>query len=283
MSEIFLFKAHIDWFTATSFEPEFYQYWERRLSREGGSKESKILQYVGKFYNLDGGSCFLGSGDQNGRYHSMLRVSGQLADKLFKPLKSQVRQNFVTVTRLDIQSTIPEPAQWSQWTLFNRLKKLKHWVGWVESGGAGAGNLETVYCGKRTSNRMTRIYVKLDVENTRLLRLETEYKAERSNAIAREIAQHGILPDMFLIHELENVIKDDQLTKAFRPGLMGDQPYNIKIRLASSMEKRRTWLLRQVLPAFVEYINSHESNVDVALAFAQAIDKTLNDQRESGY
>ena len=266
-------QAQTDWITATSFETEFWEFWTKKLREEGEAKPSKILQYTGEFFRFGAGSAFLGTGEQKGGEHHMLRLSGNLSNELSRFVWSQRRQGFIRVTRLDLQITIREPHDWSQWRLFNRIKKKKKHVGWVESSAGRAGQLETVYIGNRKSDRMTRVYIKLTAGNNRLVRFETEYKGDRANAIARAIAVDGEMPDNYLRYELEQVINDRMLVVAFVPALIEGRAVTEKIRVESSHEKTSRWLLEQCLPSFSRIINDHDGDGRVLEAFQDAINK----------
>lgn len=267
---LILYSALLDWLTVTSFEDEFFKYWEKRLDglvSEGDTKESRVLQYDGYMYALPGGTAFLGTAIQKGIYHYMLRLSGYAAEENKEPVYSQARQGYAKATRVDLQVTVEKPGKWSQWDLLGRLKDAGRTTGWVESKSFGDA-YETVYVGSRKSERFTRIYVKKSGK-TMLLRYETEYKGRRARAVLKALARTET-PARFLRHELRKTTRDSMLIELYEPSLSGARPLNIKLAVESSVEKTEGWLIGQVLPAFTRHINDHAASGRALAAFYAA-------------
>lgn len=273
-----------DWITATSWEEQFSAYWQKRLEKKAEEKEgraSRNLQYEGRKWNLEGGTGFLGVAIINGRTHWMLRLSGPAANENIESVLSQVRQGFVTVTRLDLQITVLKPKDWSQWELLKRLKSAGRTTGWVESRTRGEA-YETVYVGSRGSNRFARIYTKKAVcgrkekELTMLLRTEIEYKGRRAHAIAKSLSKTGMKDaKSFMAYELQNTLSDDKLRKLFEPHLFAVAPKTIRLALETTADKTEAWLLKQVLPSFSRHINDHMASGRALDGFMGAINDAL--------
>jgi len=267
---LILYSALLDWLTVTSFEDEFFKYWEKRLNKrvsEIDVKESKVLQYDGYMHALPGGTAFLGTAVQKGTFHYMLRLSGYAAEEHKEPVYSQVRQGYAKATRVDLQVTVEKPGKWSQWDLLCRLKDAGRTTGWVESKSFGDA-YETVYVGSRKSERFTRIYVKKSGK-TMLLRYETEYKGRRARAVLKALARTET-PARFLRHELHKTTRDTKLAELYESCLAGAKPLNIKLSVESSVEKTEGWLIGQVLPAFTRHINDHAASGRALAAFYAA-------------
>lgn len=263
----------IDWLTLTSFEGEFQRYWIGRFRERGKHiKTGKILQYDGDYFELDGGTGFLGAAIQNGRVNYMLRLSGNAAEDNKSPAILNRKQGIARCTRIDIQITTDITHKWSQWDLLTRLKSRGKMTGWIESKSKGKG-YETVYIGSRQSERFTRIYIK-QADNPRLLRLETEYKGNRANAILRELG-NGKLLNEFTAYEVQTTIKDKGISAIFEPLLSGVGGYSPRLVPSNSLEKQEKWLLEQVLPSFTRHLNDHNNSGRVLDAFAGAITDAL--------
>jgi hypothetical protein len=270
---LLLHTALVDWITATSYDDGFFDWWEMELLEECRSwSDKKIMQYTGRMFEIEGGTAFLGVAEQRGLFHYMLRLSGYAAEDRKGYVWSSMRNYMVKVTRLDLQVTRPIDKSWSQWELVKRLKEKGRKTGWIESG-TKAVSFETVYIGSRTSERFTRIYVKM-AGGTRLLRLEVEYKGKRSDAIARRLSRGDLssaTAGQYLMHEVQKTYNDEPLRMLFEPALNGVKPITEKLKVESSTEKTEKWLLEQVLPAFTRHINDHSASPQVVNAFTSAI------------
>lgn len=266
----------IDWFTITSFEDSFHDFWLQKFREVAGQdagEERKVLQYAGHVFDIVGGTGFIGTAIQKGVVHHMLRLSGYAAEEYKDYVLSQQRQGFITCTRVDVQVTVPMPAEWSQWDLLVRLREKGRITGWVESKSFGTG-FQTVYVGARASERFTRVYVKKTGE-TLLLRYETEYKGRRARAVLKSLSTDGGA-GRFLAHELQTTTADDALSLVFEPALAGVAPLNIRLKVDTDNEKTAGWLLQQVLPAFTRHINDHSSNGRVLAAFYAACKEAID-------
>jgi len=138
----------------------------------GPMKDARVMQYAG----LKGSRhpYFIGQAEITGRRHYMCQVSGAAAQRFWDVYTVSYPDGFpgrVRCTRLDLQRTIPAPEDDK---LVGRIylaipDDIYH------SRIVGSDATWTVYIGKRTGDRMARIYLKL-LDNERWLRCEYELK-----------------------------------------------------------------------------------------------------------
>lgn len=268
------YEPSIDWVTVTTREGSAWGAWLGAIERISGirridAKRVNIMQYEGYLFQMSWGTAWCGSALQGGADHIMMRLSGNAPDELHAMWKKSILEGWGKVTRIDLQITVSEPEEWNQWYLFNRLKKSGKNVSYISSE-TGA----TVYIGNRQSERMTRLYEKLNNSGEKFLRWETEYKGNRASAIARAIArdEDGAISGR-LLHEIQTC-GDAATEQLFAPNLLGAAVTD-RISVHRSYDKTEKWLLDQCLPAFVKVINSHSSDGTVLLAFLDAAMKAV--------
>lgn len=272
MTYIDLHTAAIDWITLTSFEEEFHKYWQKFVGKD--ARETKIPRYTGWEKDLERGTAVSYAGIQEGREHYMVHLTGPAGDDNRDKAFSQVRQRFAECTRIDLQVTVPMPKTWSQFALLQRLNERGKLTGWRESRDRN-GRFQTVYIGARTSDRITRVYMK-KADEAMLLRFETEYKKPRSNAVARSLADGKATVSQYLMYELQSTVGDEGLRVVFEPSLSGARPLTEKIRVLSSVDKTEKWLLDQVYPSFQRHINDHDASGRVLAAFYASIKEAMD-------
>jgi DNA relaxase NicK len=140
------------------------------------------------------------------------------------------------------------------------------------------GKMETVYVGSRESDRLMRVYIKKDAANNRLVRMEVEYKKPRANKMAQAIATTDNKPSSYLRYDMMKK-RDKQLTRMFGRYL-GETATTERIRREASVDKTRTWLLKQVLPTLKRYVNGHHGDSDLIDMFLDAlIDRDLRPEQ----
>lgn len=279
--------AGTDWLTVvTWFQEHFEEVCRRVVNHETvtGGEIVNFMQYHGtKFYQDRGGTGFMGEAVQNGRQHYLIYVSGESSEWLADLVKDKVNTNQVRVSRIDLQSTVSMRDDWSQWRLFNRLKKAGKTVSFVSSKSTKTNReLSTVYIGKRASDKVLRIYEKEDDEGNVYLRFEAEYKRDRGALIGQRVVNAGALKGGkereeiagFLKFELQK-LKDEKLTLMFKH-LMNYEANRVRVRRVRNADKTRDWLISQVLPAFKKYIQNHDSDPIVTGEFQKAIDDANN-------
>lgn len=266
-----------DYLTITGFNEELKMWFDGAIARHSVKQEDYAIKfrgappYEGTMHTAAAGSAFCGVGWQNGMPHYMVQVSGEMADDLLQPALTLQKNGLAKATRIDLQVTVPYPAGWNQFDFLTRMNARGRMVNFAQSKDT-QGRSETVYVGARTSERFTRIYVKLTHGGEKLLRLEVEYKGKRAAAMGRSL-RAGKRPAEYLAHELQTTFKDKQLTAVFAPCLNGAQPHTERVKISTNTQKTERWLLEQVLPAFVRTINAHDADQRVALAFGDALEE----------
>jgi len=182
-----------------------------------------------------------------------------------------IERQILNVTRLDLQITTEEPEGWGQINLCNRLYSRGKNAAFLGSTDGHTGKrLETVGVGSRTSETYTRIYQKLTDGAERLLRMEVEYKGAKARAIVRDMKTTTFSQQ--LKYHLQSKLSDDKLTAVYANQLEGIKPHNARPRVRSK-DKKKSWLLKTVLPSFEEYINDHSEDGEVASAFLAVLEE----------
>lgn len=271
-SQIVLNEPMIDWLSISTYDENAARAWWRLLD-EMKTEDRNIMQYQGKQGGSGDGTLFVGSGMQKRGMHHLIRVSGALADECRGLLFAQLKQGNVRVTRIDIQITIREPKEWSQWKLFNRRKRAGKTVSWFESKDRDAGTLSTVYVGSRKSDRFSRIYIKPTKGGGRLLRVEVEYKRDRARLSTKLMMdKDGIHPGDLLLHELENAIGDGPLLAVFSPHLAGREAASVTVTATSDDDKTLRWLMEDVFPVFKRIAYSHDMGDQLIIQYGDEIE-----------
>jgi hypothetical protein len=138
-------------------------------SQPGELEPGKWLQYHG--WRRD--SFFIGTGQQKNIRHSIINISGHLADSQFEQL---LPIDTYYCTRIDLQITIPKPAGVDLNVIYKGLKGSE-----IKSSCIQSELNDTLYVGARTSDVFTRLYEK--VLDQMYLRLEFEFKGKVARAI----------------------------------------------------------------------------------------------------
>lgn len=174
-----------DWLTLTTFdEKEAGRLWELLFCLQNARdkvKPARQMQYQG----VGTDTAFMGRGYQKDNQtgetllSTMFRAWGSASHDTLAEIGNEP---IATCTRIDLQITIPLPAEYKARRLKDKLdtaewrgrrRKLKLY----ESDG-----LDTVEIGGRTSDRFIRIYVK-QINGIHWLRFEVEYKDERAQKV----------------------------------------------------------------------------------------------------
>lgn len=277
MANIAINKAQIDWLTVTSFEMDLgWPLLESIYDELESSKQTldaKRMQYLGKASHFENGDLFIGQAEQNGRFHLMLQCSGDVSEIVYEKLRYGLSEGWLRCRRIDLQITILQPEDWSQWRFFNRVKRSGRIPGWHESHAQDGTELATVYVGSRKSNKLLRVYQKW-AESLLLLRYEVEYKGRKAESIGKELARGNFEREQMLMFHVQQ-LGDNQLSAYIEPKLAGviDPAEPKAVQTEGNTIK---WLKESVYPAFVRVINDHSAGGDVAELFIDAL-------RRSGY
>lgn len=249
----------MDWITATSYDYNFYKFWAKEVRDwEGEKKEAKLMQYLGMEVEAKGGTIRLMVGTQRDREHYMLHLTSSVADVYLSDVTNQIQQGFVSVTRCDIQITIPKPKSWSQMEFF-KAQYERSKVTWIDSKDKRSGKmLETVGIGSRTSDRYVRMYTKLGAGEL-YLRFEVEFKGDRAKAVMREILRRDEGKKEILLHELLK-LKSKRAESAFYMAIGAHNPFRVKVQKLTSASKTNRWLVETVLPVLIRQLSDHDDD-----------------------
>jgi len=176
----------IDYLRFTSRSFDSYLRWNEALTAAfpGARKEAKVMQYTG----LKGTTVpyFTGKADINNRRHFMMQISGSAASELW-PLFTPDPQ-LDRCTRIDLQRTIPYDGDPKPSEIYDLIPPSVY-----HSRIIGSDGTWTVYIGKRTSDRMVRIYVKL--LDRPYLRVEYELKGDLATTVADNLKIGSLVID----------------------------------------------------------------------------------------
>jgi hypothetical protein len=271
---ITLNKALADYMTLTSWSEEFFTAQTAVMAYLGTCDPTphQVAQYLGGQWANELGSVFVGDAIIKGRTHYIMQVSGELAsdDEIWRIVAPYVKSGAAETTRLDVQMTILEPANWSQSDFFNDREARGKTVGWAQSNTNSGQCLRTVYVGARTSGLFLRLYEKL-ASDTRLLRCEFEVKRPYAPKWGRQIFAGDVTLSQILRLYIENT-KHDGLKSMYTPHMFGIFAAP-KLQTIKEDNKTELWLLDQVLPTFTRIINEHGNSGEVARAFYEAIER----------
>jgi hypothetical protein len=196
-------------------------------SQPGELEPGKWLQYHG--WRRDG--FFIGTGEQKQKRHSIVNISGHLADSQFKQL---LPINTYYGTRIDLQITIPKPDGVDLNAIYYSLKDKE-----IKSSCIQSELNDTLYVGARTSDVFTRLYEKpLD---KMYLRLEFEFKGKVARAIWRAL-QNGSSVDQIFQHYLEKSRLPEWVKKHYFEAKDGQTAFAIKKEIEKTDEKILDWL-----------------------------------------
>lgn len=167
----------IDYFRLATFDTITYYKLSAAIERKWSQwRPSGWLQYKGR-KNADG--IFHGMGEQAGRAHCIVEVSGSFAHAFYLWFKAQpdAVQSAFYCTRIDLQRTQGQPATEYRLRAYKRLQGKKQLI--------QSDTGTTLYIGARTSDTFWRLYDKTAAH----MRCELEMKG----AMARRVgnALHG--------------------------------------------------------------------------------------------
>lgn len=268
---LLLNQVRFDWFTVTSEDNHVYNLFADVLDGCGDVREAKRMQYNGRVGYFTDGSLFVGSGTQKNRNHNMIVITSGLAHRLWKLVKTAVREFYAKTTRIDIQITIPDPHKENdgQWKLFNRLKRNGRQVGWVQSMDKDWGELSTIYVGSMKSQRLVRIYMK-PAENMNL-RFEASFKGYQAKSLGIQLSLGRMKAEEVLIGMVQWCDKnsDDTVLTQFSKAVGSYQPNLPKYEKRATNTER--WFTNTVIPSLTRYVNSDDYDPNIIDLFEKAI------------
>ena len=262
-------SVSLDYVTITTFDGTASaaagDFVETLRAVKGGKRR---MQYVGMTGHHETGTAYCGTAMQRGKLHTMLQVSGLLAESAFLKLLRYVANGSARITRIDVQVTIPYGREdWSQAAVFETVRKAapNRSVSFAESqSGPQGSKLGTVYFGSRTSDRVVRLYEKMGMGDDVYLRFEVEYKGARARAVGHDLAKGLGSTKNLLAYEILR-FPHDGVQQQFWKHL--EDPLEVKMISEAGNTKR--WLLESVLPSLDRFLNDHDANQrqEVADAF----------------
>lgn len=194
---------------------------------DGKWDHSKWLQYHG--WKRE--TFFLGTGFQNKRRHSIINISGYLADRNYTNL---ALLDSYYGTRIDLQITIPQPKNISLPEVYKRVRSADFKTSIIQS------ELNaTLYVGARTSDVYIRLYQKpLDQMH---LRLEFEFKGKVAKGIWRAL-QAESTPDEIFQHYLAKCKLPDYVKEHYYDVQDGETAFAIRQEIAKTDKHKLDWL-----------------------------------------
>ncbi|GAI11563.1 unnamed protein product, partial [marine sediment metagenome] len=182
-------NTHLDYLRLASWDTGAYTKILARLMRawEGDWEHSGWLQYDG--WAKDG--LFIGHGTQAKKSHTILNISGALAQKMLPTLRDLLGWY---CTRIDLQITVEACVMRDDRLAYIRDDTSTENTTLIES-----KENDTLYVGSRTAEKFTRLYEKF-LDNDKFLRLEFELKGQQSRAAWEAITAGEPVDKIFKYH-----------------------------------------------------------------------------------
>lgn len=248
----------VDYVTLTTFDSSwgegFWKLWDE-LTVEDVAESVRRMQYKGKVQD----GIFWGTGVQSDRQHFMLQASGERADLV--AAKAPIHDD-INCTRIDVQLTINKPRGYSTRQVFDELSEPgAAWTGrpkalnMVQSG----DGCDTLYIGSRTSDLLMRLYIKPDANGApSFLRFECEYKRAKADVVRTDVARDRSYIGRFLAYELTRLPRLPFGVSSTLLHVANADPHAPTISRVESDSDTIRWLNRQVEPAVLRLLHSHE-------------------------
>lgn len=249
--------AALDWLSLTTFHYPLCGRFQGLVERFalGPVEQAKRMQYRG----IEADGLFFGEATQDGNWHGLFQASGMAAEMVWPNVNAWP----VKCTRLDLQITCRVPGGYSAYHASNAIRE---WDGpgrprkvtLIQSG----DGLDTVYVGSRSSDRFTRLYVKLDAAGGRWLRFEMEYKG----TVAQQ-AFEKLREDPNPQEAMENALRGEIEAIPSMPAILGEhfktflgdgEAERPKGEYKASKGHTLNWLYRQVQPAILRAMRDHD-------------------------
>lgn len=144
------------------------------------------------------------------------------------------------VTRLDMQVTVNEPSRYDAYALYDQLRAGASTTTIIE-GATGS----TVYVGSRMSDKMLRVYQKVDGEGKKLLRAEFELKRDMAKEVVNQLRAGESLTLMY--NYLINKTGNEFLIETFTVGVAASP-----VRCKKPTPNTVRWFLDTVIPSLAK-------------------------------
>lgn len=223
-------KAYIDYLRLATFDDSAYLETVGRLYHIFTKRRAgHWLQYQGFWSDIG----FYGVGNQNGKRHYVMFVSGYAASD-FAAL--MVDENFYC-TRIDLQKTIENNGEYDARTEFDNLRAQfdgKRSLSIIQSDTG-----DTLYIGTRTSDLYTRIYEKAERQ---YLRLEFEIKGDTAKQVWHNLKIRKTTTTFLFDHFAKRLELPDWIRESF--GINVDANHKLeKLLIDKESENTLRWLL----------------------------------------
>ena len=222
-------KAALDFLRLATWDITEHTNLLSELLQDGAGKwdHSKWLQYHGWKRK----TFFLGTGYQNKRRHSIVNISGYMADRNYSNL---LLLDAYYATRIDIQITIPSDDNLNLPWIYDQLSSREVKCSIIQS-----ELNDTLYIGARTSPVFIRLYEKpLD---TMHLRLEFEFKGKVAKGIWLALQSKNTVDEIFQHYLAKS--KLPEWVKAYYFDVEdGATAFAIRQEIAKTDAKKLAWL-----------------------------------------
>lgn len=208
--------------------------------------------------------------------HYMLDVAGHRAQVAADGIVDKAEQYDCRCTRVDMQLTLPLPADYNARKTTDLLRGNK----FARPGPNPAirlidsGHYDTVYIGSRHSDRMARLYVK-ELEGEDGLRLEFQYGAElAADAWRKYCKRPATFAGEAIAAELE-AMPAIKVLDPFRNQLRGLRSGRVRYKYKVVDEpKTRTekWINNQVVPTLKRLLADHDAGDRTALMLVELLE-----------
>jgi hypothetical protein len=179
-------RPMLDWLTLTSYGDKLARKGTAVLAGLPEPFSRKVICYDGLAADAADGGCFVGQGEQNGRYHCMLQLSGALADRLGPQLIGghETGEGIGNISRIDLQITIAQQLDLDALAaaLVGKIRSQVTIYRTLQGGQVG----DTLYIGSPKSDKRIRLYHKAGGT-----RFETQYRRDYASSTAGRIKDTG--------------------------------------------------------------------------------------------
>lgn len=270
IEEIRINHPACDWITLTTWH---YKSWYdlvhsfSQTIEHNEPKKAQKLQYDGYRWLTNSGSFFYAIGQQMGKTHCIIEVSGALAHGLLEYMqKTGSDYDIWTCTRIDLQVTRILP-EWNPRAYLQAAEDRGQTVGFCTSKDSRHGRLSTVYVGSQRSGRFARIYEKI-VADTKHVRAEIVFRrAGGSDVLFHRVV--GIEPNYHIANAFSgsiHALKSPELSP-FEVDAVPELP-----RVSRQESRTIKWLRETVLPVFKRVVSQHDGqSSEVAHLFLECI------------
>ena len=222
-------KAALDYLRLATWDITEHTNLLADILKDGPGKweHGKWLQYHG--WKRE--TFFLGTGYQKKKRHSIVNISGYMADRNYTSLTTY---GSYYATRIDLQITILKPDGVDLNSIYNLLQERK-----VKSSCIQSEKNDTLYVGARTSDVFIRLYEKpLD---TMYLRFEFEFKGKVARGIWQALQGKSTVDEIFQ-HYLAKCTVPARIKKFYFEVQDGETAFAIRQEIAKTDRQKLEWL-----------------------------------------